>query len=161
MNDTPTKQKKPRILIVDDEPANLKVLGEPLKGEYTVIFAFSGEDALNMAQSDSPPDLILLDIVMPEMDGLEVCRQLKADDSTKDIPVIFVTSKNSEKDEEEGLLAGAVDYIAKPCSPAILKARVKNHLELKRNRDLLTELLRSSEEEYLKLFEKYNVIVDR
>ena len=111
------KNEKPRILIVDDEKINLKVLADLLKDEYLPILARNGEQALLHAFNDTPPDLILLDVVMPEMGGHEVIKILKNDDQTKNIPVIFVTSLNSTDDEERGLLLGAVDYITKPFSP--------------------------------------------
>lgn len=128
------------ILIVDDIPANIKVLGEALRFEYQVRLATEGERALKIAGSSNPPDLILLDIVMPKMDGYEVCRRLKEDSSTRNIPVIFITAMAEEEDETRGLALGAVDYITKPFSLPIVKARVKTHLELKRHRDLLEAL---------------------
>lgn len=128
-----------KILIVDDMPVNLMMLGEELKRDYEIFIATSGETALKMAE-DNPPDLILLDIVMPNMDGREVCRRLKDNDATKNIPVIFITANNTEGDEEEGLVIGAVDYITKPFSLPILKARVRTHLDLKRKTDILENL---------------------
>ncbi len=128
------------ILIVDDVPANIKVLGNALKKDYTVRFATDGLKALEIAQSSSPPDIILLDIMMPGMDGYEVCRRLKASEQTRDIPVIFITALNEEEDETKGLEFGAVDYITKPFSLQIVKIRIKTHLELKRHRDLLEQL---------------------
>ncbi|MBF0454585.1 MAG: SpoIIE family protein phosphatase [Magnetococcales bacterium] len=122
---------KNRILIVDDEKANIDVLIGLLGQEYKTVIAKGGSQALARARSDTPPDLILLDIMMPEMDGYEVCRQLKADEKTRDIPVIFLTAKSEVEDETKGLGLGAVDYITKPISPPILKERVKNHLALK------------------------------
>ncbi len=132
------KNKKQRILIVDDEPANIRVLGSALRDEYQVSFATSGEQALNIAGSDT--DLILLDIMMEGMDGYEVCRKLKNSRKTKNIPIIFITTMSDEEDETRGLEAGAVDYITKPFSMAIVKARVRTHLELKRHRDMLENL---------------------
>lgn len=131
---------KSRILIVDDSTANIKVLGEGLRSEHQVIFATSGADALRLASSSPLPDLILLDIVMPEMDGYDVCRQLKGKIETSDIPIIFITARNEVEDETRGLELGAVDYITKPFSMAIVKARVRTHLELKRHRDMLARL---------------------
>jgi len=131
--------KKQKILIVDDVPANIRILGQTLTADYQLLIATNGADALKVARSETP-DIILLDIVMPEMDGYEVCKRLKEDDVTRNIPVIFVTSKTHEEDEFRGLALGAVDYIAKPFSLPIVKARIKNHLELKRRGDLLEQL---------------------
>lgn len=128
------------ILLVDDSPLNLKILGEALKSQYRIRLATNGQKALEIANSSSPPDLILLDIMMPDIDGYEVCRQLKAKQKSQNIPVIFITAMGEEKDETRGLEIGAVDYITKPFSLPILKARVKTHLELKRHRDILENL---------------------
>jgi diguanylate cyclase (GGDEF)-like protein len=124
------------ILIVDDAPVNIEVLSEALATDYEVLFATSGQEALNIAFEENP-DLILLDIVMPNMDGYEVCAQLKADPRTMAIPVIFVTAMDQEEDETRGLAVGAIDYLTKPIRPPIVRARVHNHLELKRYRDFL------------------------
>ena len=132
-----TEQEKFRILFVDDVPANIKILVELLKVDYDVIFTDNGADALKIAASDPQPDLILLDIMMPDMNGYEVCEHLKADDATREIPVIFVTALTDDEDEERGLAMGAVDYIRKPFSMAIVKSRVKTHLDLKLHRDKL------------------------
>ena len=125
------------ILIVDDEPANLSVLSLTLEGSYRVRAANSGERALELAQTPPPPDLILLDILMPRMDGHEVLRQLKQHPLTHEIPVIFFTAMDTDEDEEVGLALGAVDYISKPIKPAILQARIETQLKLKRAQDLL------------------------
>jgi serine phosphatase RsbU (regulator of sigma subunit) len=125
-----------RVLVVDDEPNNLKLMRQILSEDYRLAFAPSGSTALDIVEKVRP-DLILLDIMMPEMDGYEVCRRLKADPCTRDIPVIFVTAKSEASDETTGFDTGAVDYITKPVSPPIVKARVKNHLELKRARERL------------------------
>jgi len=122
---------KPTILVVDDTPDNLVLMSNLLKKDYKVKIANGGEKALKIAISDSPTDLILLDIMMPAMDGYEVCRQLKLDPRTTNIPVIFLTAKSEMEDEKKGLELGAVDYITKPISPPIVLARVKNHLALK------------------------------
>jgi putative two-component system response regulator len=119
-----------KVLIVDDTPENIDVLGEILKPYYKRSVALNGEKALAIAQSASPPDLVLLDIMMPGMDGYEVCRRLKDADATREIPVIFVTAKNEEQDEALGFDLGAVDYITKPVSPPLVLARVKAHLDL-------------------------------
>jgi chemotaxis protein methyltransferase CheR len=119
------------ILVVDDTPENLTLMNSLLKDDYKVKVANNGEKALRIAASDSPPNLILLDIMMPGMDGYEVCRQLKSDPKTMSIPVIFLTAKSEMEDEQKGLEIGAVDYIIKPISPPIVMARIKNHLALK------------------------------
>ncbi len=125
----------PSIMIVDDMPANLEVLSDALtESGYRVRSAPSGRLALQAAHSD-PPDLILLDIMMPEMDGYEVCRRLKEDGATRDIPVIFITAMDREMDEERGLSLGAVDYITKPIRLPIVMARVQNHVRMKMQRD--------------------------
>ncbi len=133
--------KRPKILLVDDTPANLMVLGEELQETCEVFVATSGVAALKMVEADLP-DLILLDIMMPEMDGYEVCRRLKANPNTAHIPVIFTTALDAEEDETRGLAVGAVDYITKPFRLPIIRARVRTHLELKRKTDLLAELTR-------------------
>ena len=125
------------VLVVDDTPENLTILGEVLQPEYRVRVANSGVRALRAAASEPRPDLILLDIMMPEMDGYAVLEQLRADASTRDIPVIFVTAMDSVGDEQRGLSLGAVDYITKPIQPAIVRARVHTQLELKHARDWL------------------------
>ena len=121
--------ERARILVADDEPANLKVIREVLANDYRLSFAKSGELALQLIENE-PPKLILLDIMMPDMSGFEVCKVLKANPKTAHIPVIFVTALSHEQDESEGFALGAVDYITKPISPAIVRARVKNHLSL-------------------------------
>jgi len=129
--------KKATILVVDDTPDNLALMSSLLKFEYKVKVASTGEKALKIAASDSPPDLILLDIMMPGMDGYEVCQRLKHDPRTMNIPVIFLTARSEMEDEKKGLELGAVDYIIKPISPPIVLARVKNHLALKAVADFL------------------------
>jgi len=125
------------VLIVDDTPANITLLSGLLKGLYRTRIATRGEAALRIAFSDSPPDLVLLDIMMPEMDGYEVCERLKGDARTRDIPVIFLTAKSEVEDERKGFELGAVDYITKPISPPLLLARVHTHLKLKEASDFL------------------------
>ena len=139
MNLSHTIIEKPGILVVDDTPDNLSMINNLLKGSYRVRVANNGEKGLKIAFSDSPPDLILLDIMMPVMDGYETCRQLKLNPATRDIPVIFLTAKNEVEDEERGLALGAVDYITKPISPPILMARLKTHLTLKSSADFLRD----------------------
>lgn len=128
--------QRPKILIVDDTPENIQVLMETLKDQYTIVAAINGEKALKMAVAEPGPDLILLDIMMPGMDGYEVCRRLKADEQVQHIPIIFVTAKTEVEDETLGFELGGVDYITKPFSIPVVKARVKAHLELKILRDL-------------------------
>ncbi|OLN30582.1 diguanylate cyclase (GGDEF domain) with PAS/PAC sensor [Desulfovibrio sp. DV] len=127
------------VLIVDDAPSNLAILTETLRAEFDVRIASSGIQALQLVD-ESPPDLILLDIVMPDMDGYEVCRRLKARAATRNIPIIFLTAKGDVSDETMGLALGAVDYIVKPVSVPIVQARVRTHVELKRRGDLLETL---------------------
>jgi sigma-B regulation protein RsbU (phosphoserine phosphatase) len=134
MND---QVEKKTVLVVDDTPANIQVLMETLKHEYRIVAAVNGERALQLAASDPPPDIILLDIMMPEMDGYEVCARLKADAKTRDIPIIFITAMSDTQDETKGLELGAVDYITKPISPPVVLARVKGQLELKQAREIL------------------------
>ncbi|WP_028314060.1 diguanylate cyclase [Desulfatibacillum aliphaticivorans] len=129
-----------RILIVDDERQNIKVLKDFLRDDYKIMAAKTGEQALEAARSEHPPDLILLDIVMPEMDGYDLCRILKEDEKTMHIPIIFVTGLGSTNDEAKGFELGAVDYITKPFRPVIVKARIKTHIQLKRKSDLLDRL---------------------
>jgi putative two-component system response regulator len=131
--------KRSTVLVVDDTPDNLSLMNSLLKDDYTVKIAKSGDKALIIAQSDNPPDLILLDIMMPNMDGYEVCRQLKGNSATRHIPVIFLTAKTEVVDEKKGLELGAVDYLTKPISPPIVLARVKNHLALKAYADFLRD----------------------
>ncbi len=132
--------ENPRILIVDDEKMNLKVLADLLKDEYVPILARNGDQAIQHALSETPPDLILLDVIMPQMGGYEVIKYLKNNDKTKNIPVIFVTALSSIEDEEFGLRLGAVDYITKPFSPPIVKIRIRNHLRIIHQYKLLDQL---------------------
>ncbi|MDA3833764.1 MAG: response regulator [Spirochaetales bacterium] len=134
---------KGKLLLVDDVPANIKVLVEALEDEYEIIIATGGGRALGWASSDDPPDLILLDIMMPGMDGYEVCQRLKNKPETAHIPVIFVTAMHEEEDETKGLSLGAVDYVHKPYSLSIIKARIETQLALKHQQD---ELARAKEE---------------
>jgi len=144
-----TRQVKGTILVVDNEPVNILLLLETLKGEYKVIAATSGAKALAMARGKRPPDIILLDVMMPRLDGYEVCRQLKENEATKNIAVIFVTSLDSKHGETAGLELGAVDYITKPYVPVLVQARVHNHMELKRHRDHLEEMVHERTAELL------------
>lgn len=131
--------EKPTVLIVDDTNDNLIFLSNLLKDVYRVKVANSGAKAIQIAQSETPPDLILLDIIMPEMDGYEVCKTLKANNQTKRIPIIFLTSASEIGEEIYGLNLGAADYITKPLHPAILLARIKVHIHLKRMQDTLRD----------------------
>lgn len=142
---------RPKILIVDDEPANLRILNQTLHDMYRLTFAKSGKEALRLVESDKP-DLVLLDIMMPEMTGYQVCETLKSQTTTRAIPVIFVSALSDSTDETKGFSVGAVDYITKPISPSVVKARVKTHLalvdvdELKRTRlQVIQRLGRASE----------------
>ena len=140
---------KPKVLIVDDQPTNVQILAEALKTDYDVRITNNGERALEIAQKSDKPDLILLDIMMPHKDGFEVCRCLKSNPVTRDIPVIFITAKDNATDEELGLQIGAIDYISKPFSIPVVRARVKNHLQLKQQ----SELLQKSEARFRSTFE--------
>ncbi|MDH4100247.1 MAG: diguanylate cyclase [Nitrospirota bacterium] len=130
---------KARILIVDDMPQNIRLLHDTLRDDYRTFFATNGEEALRTAAEVSP-DLVLLDIMMPEMDGYEVFRRMKEDPLLKDIPVIFLTAMEQEEHETTGLQMGAVDYLTKPFNPSLITLRVKNQIELKVQRDMLAEL---------------------
>ena len=131
-----------RILLVDDNTTNLQLLHETLDGlGYKLLIAKNGKTALAIAHK-ARPSLILLDIMMPEMDGYEVCRRLKADESTSQIPIIFITALVDEEDEAKGLSMGAVDYLTKPINPELVRARVRNHLELKLYQDHLENLVK-------------------
>jgi len=131
------QRQMPTVLVVDDTPDNLAMMAELLGERYRVKVANSGERALKAMQADPLPDLVLLDIMMPGMDGYEVCRRLKASALTRDVPVIFLTARSDVQDERMGLEMGAVDYITKPISPPILQARVQTHLALKATADFL------------------------
>ncbi|MGL4434448.1 MAG: response regulator [Giesbergeria sp.] len=130
-------QGKCTVLVVDDTPDNLTLMSDLLRADYKVKLANGGERALEIAASENKPDLILLDIMMPEMDGYEVLRRLQFNPDTESIPVIFLTAMSASDDETVGLELGAVDYITKPINPAITLARVRNHLQLKRAHDIL------------------------
>ena len=131
----PTPDLRPRLLLVDDEPTNLQVLRHILQADYRLLFATDGERALQVAR-EQRPDLILLDVMMPHLDGYAVCRVLKADAATAAIPVIFITALTDSQDETAGFDVGAVDYITKPVSPPVVRARVRTHLSLVRMDEL-------------------------
>ncbi len=138
-------QDKKKILVIDDVAANIGILNQALQDEYEVLFASSGEDGLACVEKELP-DLILLDIMMPEMDGYEVCQKLKTDPKTQEIPVIFVTAMSDEKNEAKGLKLGAADYIIKPISQPIVRARVRNCLDLKQAHETLAKKNKKLEE---------------
>jgi diguanylate cyclase (GGDEF)-like protein len=131
---------KPKLLVVDDQPDNIQLLVQAFAGHYQVFMATSGEQALAVCQSN-PPDLVLLDVLMPGMDGFAVCRQLKAQEATSHIPIILVTARPDAGQETHGLGLGAVDFISKPVNPAVVRARVHTHLTLKFQSDLLKKLV--------------------
>lgn len=135
--DLPISQ--PKILVVDDEPINVDVLGAVLSSLGEIITADNGPDAINICKSNKP-DIVLLDVMMPQMDGYEVCAKLKGDEDTKDIPIIFVTALADDTDEARGIEMGAIDYLTKPVNATVAIARVRNHLELKKYRDYLAEM---------------------
>jgi phosphoserine phosphatase RsbU/P len=133
--------EKKLVLVVDDAPANLQIVHSILKQDYRILVATSGAKALELARNNPQPELILLDVEMSEMDGYEVCAILKSTPDTRDIPVIFLTRKTDEEDETKGFEVGAVDYIHKPFSPAVVKARVHTHLLLREAREQLSRQL--------------------
>ena len=132
---TPAHDQRPRLLLVDDEPTNLQVLRHVLQADYRLLFATDGARALQVAR-EQRPDLVLLDIMMPHMDGYAVCRALKADAATASTPVIFITALNDSQDETAGFDVGGVDYLTKPVSPPVVRARVRTHLSLVRMDEL-------------------------
>ena len=135
------------VLLVDDAPANIQVVTSILKDIYKIRVATNGAKALALAKDAPLPDLVLLDVMMPEMDGYEVCTRLKADPETRDIPVIFLTGQTEIEDETRGFEVGAVDYIHKPFSPAVVKARVQTHLVLRGIREQLAQQLLTIQKE--------------
>jgi diguanylate cyclase (GGDEF)-like protein len=135
------KDPRPTVLTVEDDDAIRALIGGVLSPEFNMLAAGDTKTALEIALRDLP-DLILLDVGLPEVDGFEACRRIKADPLLADIPVIFLTSRSSSMDEVDGLEAGGIDYITKPINPVILRARIRNHLELKKSRDALERLAR-------------------
>ena len=131
------------LLLVDDEPANIQIVNSILKDIYKTRIATNGAKALELASQAPAPDLILLDVMMPEMNGYEVCSRLKSADHTRDIPVIFLTGRTEIDDETKGFEVGAVDYIHKPFSPAVVQARVRTHLVLRGIREQLASQLKT------------------
>ncbi|MEO7336232.1 MAG: response regulator, partial [Caldimonas sp.] len=140
---SPRATRRETLLVVDDQAANIQVLYRALSAHYEIFMALSGTQAIAMCR-DNPPDLVLLDVVMPEIDGYQVCQRLKAAASTRDIPIIFVTANDDPLEEARGLELGAVDFITKPVSPAVVRARVRTHLELARARLQLTATLEAT-----------------
>ncbi len=164
MTDEQHNVSRNTVLVVDDTPDNLAVLGGLLMPHYNVRVANSGAWALTSANTEPRPDIILLDIMMPEMDGYEVLRQLKANQQTRDIPVIFITAMDTPEDEAYGLELGAMDYITKPISPAIVLARVRAQLDLKSARDILHDQntwLESEVQRRIRQFEKVQNVTIR
>src|SRR4030042_1779652 len=131
--------KKPKVLIVDDTPENIQVLMGTLKDQYAIVAAINGEKALKMAAADPRPDIILLDIMMPGMDGFEVCARLKADPETCDIPVVFLSALDDTATKVKGIMTGAVDYISKPFQLEEVHVRVNTHLTMNRLKQSLAE----------------------
>ncbi len=132
-----SESAKNTVLVVDDSPDGLQILNEVLKREYDVRLARGGEQALQAAMQRPRPDAILLDIMMPGIDGYEVCKRLKANDATKDIPVIFLTAKTDIEDAQRGFDLGGADYITKPILPPVVLARIHTHIALKLAREFI------------------------
>ena len=154
------RQRSNTVLIVDDSPDNIAIITEFLKDTYLTKGARDGSTALKICSKDGPLDLILLDVSMPGMDGYEVCRKLKEDPKTAEIPVIFITARSDPEDEQRGFDLGAVDYITKPISMPILAARVRTHLRLKSVRDFLVDKSAFLEEEVLRRTRQISSIQD-
>lgn len=150
----------PTILVVDDTPENIDLLSEVLASDYRIKVAPSGERALKIVRSDPRIDLILLDIMMPGMNGYQVCQQLKSDAATRHIPVMFVTAMSEMADEKYGLELGAVDYITKPISPPIVQARVKTHLAMKQVHDFLRDQNQFLEAEIVRRTQEVSALKD-
>jgi putative two-component system response regulator len=160
MPDPNDQARRPTILIVDDTVENVALMSSALKASYRTKVARDGDTALRLCAMDGLPDLILLDVMMPGMDGYEVCRRLKEDSTTADIPIIFITARSEIEDEQRGLDLGAVDYITKPISPPILAARVRTHLRLKSVRDFLRDKSEFLEQEVQHRTREINAIQD-
>ena len=160
MADSAEQPRQHTILIVDDAAENIALMSSVLKTSYRTKVAREGETALRLSEMDGMPDLILLDVMMPGMDGYEVCRRLKENPKTADIPVIFITARSEIEDEQRGLDLGAVDYITKPISPPILAARVRTHLRLKSIRDFLRDKSEFLEQEVQRRTRQVNAIQD-
>ncbi len=150
-----------QLLLVDDSAMNLDTLLATLGDRYDLRIAIDGQSALDLIASDYLPDLILLDIMMPDLDGYDVCRKLKADEKTRDIPIIFLTALNGAADEAKGLELGAVDYISKPFNPAIVNHRIKTQLELKHHRDHLQKLVDAKTQELTDSYKSLKQVHDQ
>ena len=151
---------RPTVLVVDDTPENLSMMSDLLQDLYRVKVAPGGERALKIARSGAPPDLILLDVMMPDMDGYAVCRALMDDPATRHIPIVFLTALSDPVDEEMGLALGAVDYISKPISPPIVLARVRAHLAMKQAADFLRDQNAFLEQEVARRIEEVRAVQD-
>jgi putative two-component system response regulator len=160
MEEQSRNQKKATVLIVDDAPENIALMSSLLRGTYRTKIAIDGEKALQIVLSDDSVDLILLDIMMPGIDGYEVCRRLKANPKSADIPVIFLTAKTDIEDEQKGFELGAVDFITKPVSPPVVTARVRTHLQLKSARDFLADKSEYLEREVARRTHEISIIQD-
>lgn len=139
-------EMKPVILVIDDSTHYIDVLVDTLAGDYKIQVAVTGKKALSLAKN-SPPDLILVDVMMPDINGFEICKRLQLNDKTSSIPIVFLTSASSAEEEAKGLSLGAVDFISKPFTPALVRARLRNHMELKHHRDKLEILVNERTEE--------------
>jgi cyclic di-GMP phosphodiesterase len=144
---------KPTILIVDDEQTSIKILTRILGKIYNISVAMGGDEALKIINSGLKPNLILLDIMMPDIDGFSVCKKLQANVSTSDIPIIFITGLDDQINEAQGLKFGAVDYIYKPINPEIVHARVRVHLELQQHREFIEKILQRKTKDLEKAYE--------
>src|SRR5438477_4547233 len=143
MRDSPGSRivtSQPVVLVVDDEPANIETLAAALEDDYDVRFGMTGHEGLALARTEPVPDVVLLDVMLPDLNGYDICTQLRADDATAHVPVIFVTALSDPQEEAKGFEIGAVDYIVKPFSPTIVRARVRTQLEMKRSRESLQRL---------------------
>ena len=158
--DLPLPIERATVLVVDDTPNDLSLIASLLKSDYRVQVANGGDACISVASASQPPDLILLDIMMPDLDGYEVCRRLKANPATRAIPIIFLTGKNSVADEQLGFQLGAVDYITKPVSPPLVLARVATHIALKASADFLRNKNKYLEREIAKRDRQMTAIQD-
>jgi len=149
-DDVKKKTTGKTILIVDDNPDNILIMSEELMSDYNIRVATCGKKAMDLALTENPPDLILLDIMMPQMTGYEVCKKLKADEQAKKIPVVFITAKTGEYDEIQGFEIGGVDFISKPINTAVLKARIRSHLELSGQQSYLEAMVKKQTNELIK-----------
>jgi len=153
-------ERRKTVLVVDDSPDNIMLLSSILRSDYRVKAAIDGQTAIESALSSDPPDLILLDIIMPGMNGFDTCARLKANPLTKDIPVIFLTSRTEEEDERRGFEVGAVDFISRPIGPHIVRARIATQLQLKMARDILADRSAWLEKEVAKRIRENRALQD-